>query len=127
VGKNHHTILVAEDDPNMQILYHDEFEGEGFQVERVGNGLEVLFYLESGKADLIITDTKMPLMNGLEMITQVRQKYPNLPIIVISGNYKREDFEAGGYDIQAFFSKPADLKEVKKKINEVLGINKTPN
>lgn len=123
LNKKPHTILVAEDDQNIQLLYHDSLEEEGFQVVKVGNGMEVLFYLEHDMVDLIITDTKMPIMDGLRMIKEVQQKYPGLPIVVVSGNYRKEDFDALGIHVQAIYSKPADLKEIKKRICEILCIS----
>ncbi|MCP1101417.1 two-component system response regulator YesN [Aequitasia blattaphilus] len=67
------------------------WESEGFQVEAdVRDGEEALNFLAEHKIDMIVTDVSMPLMNGIELIRRVKEKYPDVYIIVLSCH---DDFE----------------------------------
>jgi len=111
-----YTILVAEDELNTQQLYREELTEAGYEVIVVGNGLEVMFNLETEKVDLLITDSSMPLMDAFDMIAQVRRKYPELPIVAITGHHNEEEYLSRGLKLRAYFHKPVQMSEVKKTI-----------
>jgi two-component system response regulator FlrC len=126
VSQDPHTILIAEDDPDTRLLYHDALVEEGYKVIAVENGMEVLFNLEKEHIDLIITDSSMPLMDAFQFINIVRQKHPDLPIIVITGRSNEADYVAKGCDIQAFFKKPVEMHQVQTAIRQILEKKRVP-
>jgi len=122
------TILVAEDEPNSRILYQDILTEAGYRVITVGNGSEALAELRDEPVDLLITDLKMPDMSALVMLPQLRQEYPDLPVIIVSAYYRllKDEFHTKGYDVQAFFSKPIQMEELLSKIKELLSLSAKP-
>ena len=76
-------------------------------------------------ANLLITDLKMGETSGFEMFPILTQKYPQLPVIVVSGTYEglMEDFHKKGFGtVKAFFVKPLSMDFIKQKAREVLKI-----
>jgi CheY-like chemotaxis protein len=122
------TILVVEDEEDARILYQECLQDAGYQVLLSENGLEALAELRDEKVDLMMTDLKMPDMSALEMLPLVRKDHPQLPIIVVSAYYRtlQDDFQARGYNIQAFFNKPVNFAILLDKIKELVGAPPKP-
>jgi CheY-like chemotaxis protein len=79
------TILVVDDEPQVAETLREILEFEGFQVEIAENGRRALERLTSDRHfDLIITDMKMPEMDGLELLRRVKELRKNLPVIVLT-------------------------------------------
>ena|SRR5258708_23847389 len=79
------TILVIDDDEAVRYSIRRIMQGEGFAVAVAANGREALELLDRAFPALVITDLIMPEMEGLETITELRKRRPELPIIAISG------------------------------------------
>ncbi len=115
------TILIAEDEKASSFLYTEELSEAGYRVITAENGFQVLGSLEDEQVDLLMTDIKMPDMDAVEMIPQVREQHPNLPIVVISAFKSMEaEINAMNFKINGFFTKPVNMDELKKKIAEIL-------
>lgn len=84
-------ILVVEDDKLQRKIFLDTLQAEGYQTGEASEGKEAIKIIRDTKPDLILTDLVMPGMDGFEFIRWTRDKYPDIPIIVISG---RDDFDA---------------------------------
>lgn len=85
-------ILVVDDDQVLQLTLKKrmaEFD-EQFLVVQAVDGFDALRKLEESEFSLVITDLLMPRMDGMSLISHVQKKYPDLPVIIISG-MKRED------------------------------------
>ena len=80
------TILLVEDELLLREGVQETLEVHGYAVIGAGDGIEALDWLEQTTVSLIITDLVMPNMNGAEFIEKVREKQPNLPIILASGS-----------------------------------------
>jgi CheY-like chemotaxis protein len=78
-------ILLVDDNRNGLIVRKALLEEEGFAVETAANGEEALEKFAAARIDVIVTDFKMPRMNGAEMIRQIRQNSPQARIILLSG------------------------------------------
>jgi DNA-binding response OmpR family regulator len=90
--KNHtakiENILVVEDETNIRNLTCEFLSMMSFKVQSVENGQEALNLLDTHHFDLIITDVMMPVMNGKELVRNIRQRIDGMmPIIVVSGSY----------------------------------------
>jgi CheY-like chemotaxis protein len=78
-------ILVVDDDATLLSLLTTLLRHQGHSVDDAGNGAEALAVMQTAPYDLLITDMNMPVMTGLELISECRGLYPNLRSIAISG------------------------------------------
>jgi signal transduction histidine kinase/DNA-binding NarL/FixJ family response regulator len=118
-------VLVVDDiDANRSVLA-DTLGLLGFEIEQAINGLEALKAAQSNPTDLVLMDVRMPVMDGLEAMRQMRQdpQLCRIPIIAVSAgvtkNEKDECLEAGA---KAFLTKPIDEEYMLKQIGSVLGL-----
>jgi CheY-like chemotaxis protein len=79
------SILVVDDEPGIRELLALMLEGAGHTVVAAEDGMQAPKILESQKIDVVITDLLMPERDGLEFITEVRKKHPEVKIIAMSG------------------------------------------
>jgi CheY-like chemotaxis protein len=78
-------ILLAEDEVLVAMLVAEVLESEGFRVTVTHNGLEAIEADTANPADLLLTDMRMPVMNGAALIRTLRQRRPDLPVVVTTG------------------------------------------
>ena len=113
-------ILLAEDDRSLSRSMDTWLTLEGFQVVTVFNGEEALNKLTSQNYDLLITDIAMPRLNGVELISRIRQLHRRLPILVVSGNLNENVlYRLQEMDVQYFLPKPIKPTEFRRLINEL--------
>lgn len=114
-------ILIAEDEKITLKHLRYSLEKEGYTVTGVGNGLEALDELEKMKYDLLIADIKMPKMDGLTLLSKVKEKYPGLDVVVVTGFGSIESavsaMKSGATD---YVTKPFNLDELSLKIAKIL-------
>jgi CheY-like chemotaxis protein len=82
---NNPNILLVDDNPDGLLVRRALLEEAGCSVQLACNGEEGLKFFESGTYDLVVTDYRMPRMNGMELIERIRQRNPNARIILLSG------------------------------------------
>jgi two-component system, NtrC family, response regulator AtoC len=115
-------ILVADDDEVSCHVVAEILEAEGFRVEQVTSGDAALSSLREEDRDLLIIDVRMPGKSGLEVTRIVHERYPSLPIIVMTafGSIETavEAIHEGAFD---FISKPMNFEELKKTVSRALG------
>lgn len=109
-------ILVVDDEQIVLKSCERVLKPEGYEVDTASSGNEALGLLEKNKYDLIVTDIKMPEMDGLEFMRRVRVKNPDINIVVITGHPSQESIkEALSLRIIDYLPKPfspAHLVEV---------------
>ena len=101
-------ILVVDDEPNMlRLLKTILMDKTGYEVTTTNNPLEVSKLLQEGPYDLVVTDLKMPLVDGIDLIGIVKNIDATMPIIVITAygtiETAEEAIQKGAYD---FITKP---------------------
>ena len=81
-------VLIVEDDPKMRKLLVDGFEEKGFKVSEAPNGQEGLKVAEEFKPDSIVLDLMMPIMDGLTMLTRLREKEwgHDVPVTILTNS-----------------------------------------
>ncbi|HAB01596.1 MAG TPA: fused response regulator/phosphatase [Pseudomonas sp.] len=79
------TLLIIDDDDVVRASLAAYLEDSGFSVLQAGNGQQGLQVFEQQQPDLVICDLRMPQMGGLELIRQISEREPQLPVIVVSG------------------------------------------
>jgi len=112
-------ILVADDEMSIRLLYSEELKEEGYEVYMASNGREALEMVEKIPLDLVILDIKMPEMDGIEALRQIKQKRPDLPVILSTayGEY-RQDFATWASD--EYLVKSSDLEDLKAVVRRHL-------
>jgi CheY-like chemotaxis protein len=125
-------ILIAEDEPLLQILAKRLMEHWGFDYDMASDGKEAVYHATAneGKYDLCLMDIDMPIINGLEAAKIIRRKLKYFPIMALTGNLEAErKYLAAGMD--DFLEKPYPIDKLYRKINELtvksIRIHKTQN
>ena len=79
-------ILLVDDQKNFLNILETELSdsGNNFCILTAENGDKALRILESVQVDLVVTDLKMPVLNGYDLISHMKRKYPGIPVIVVS-------------------------------------------
>lgn len=117
-------ILVIDDDEQMRTLLRQVMEWAGYQVVEASNGREGMRLQKQVMADLVITDLIMPEQEGLETITELKNRYAKTKIIAISGGGRigPEAYLPAAKELGAdkVFSKPFDVKELAEAVKELL-------
>jgi CheY-like chemotaxis protein len=80
-------ILVVDDEPSLRETARQMLESGGYEVLTVADGLEGLHALSKSLPDLIISDLNMPRMSGFEFLAVVRERFPHIATIAVSGDY----------------------------------------
>jgi len=107
---NHKKILIVDDDRFLLNMYSVKFKKSGFEVETALSGLEVLTKLKDGyEPDIMLLDLVMPVMDGCELLENIRKAklVPNIIVIILSNQNQPADIErakilgVSGYIVKA--------------------------
>lgn len=113
------SLLYVEDDPVLQNVYQRILTKAIDKIYFANNGEEGVRLFEKQLPDLILTDIRMPVMNGLDMIRKIRRKHPKIRVIILSAygdsRYFSQAIELG---VKGFLLKPADTKRLLSLVNE---------
>ncbi|HEX2966287.1 MAG TPA: response regulator [Syntrophorhabdaceae bacterium] len=112
-------ILVVDDEENIRLLFKEELEEENYEVEVASNGYEALEKFKTSAFDLIVMDIKMPGMDGIQALNEIKNINKDQPVILCSayGEYK-QNFSSWVSD--GYIVKSADTDELKQTIRNVL-------
>ncbi len=86
MNKKAKRILVVDDKKNIRLLLNELLSSMGYRVLQAEDGKEAMGLVEVGPIDLVITDLKMPGMDGIQLTRAIRRIRPDLPIIVYSAH-----------------------------------------
>jgi len=111
-------ILVIDDDAAMRCLLRTVLELHGYDVVEAENGYEGLLYYQAEPTDVVITDMQMPVMGGLELITELQRNFPWAKVIAISGG--RRSLAVARTFTPHTFEKPFSLEEVLDTVQELV-------
>lgn len=116
-------ILLVEDEDSVRAFSSRALASAGYVVHEADSGVEALEVLEEidGEIDLLISDVVMPEMDGPTLLTHMRERYPSVKVIFVSG-YAEENVRKGlEEDVSvAFLPKPFSLKQLAAKVKTVL-------
>ncbi len=119
------SILVVEDSPTMrQLITFAMKRISGAKVIEATDGVDALKKLSSERVDLILADINMPVMDGLKLVSLVKnnQSYKDIPVIIITTEGAREDKEkALAIGANAYLPKPIQTQELIKLVSTFLG------
>jgi len=121
VNKKAKRILLVDDNKNARALLAEFLSTIGYRVFEEKDGEEIMKLVEIGRIDLVITDLKMPRMDGIELTRAIRRMKPDLPIIVYSG-YRFIDTAPAALKAGAneYLAKPFLQNKIKQTVERLL-------
>ncbi len=115
------TILVVDDEENIRNVLESVFKGKGYGVIKAANGFEALKSVQEGLVDLAVIDLKMPGMDGMELLSRIKDHSAELPVVVMTGYADVETtakaLKAGASD---FLAKPFGAQEIFHSVSRLL-------
>src|SRR5438270_12699905 len=90
-----YTILVVEDDKGLQKYLKELLLDNGYAVHTGSDGIQALEYLKKTEPDVIVLDLGLPNMSGEAVVTEVRKKYPELPVVILTAKDSIQDIVQG--------------------------------
>ncbi len=106
-------VLVVDDEPKICHLLKEILVARGCAVRTAGDGLEALAHFQQRPADIVITDIKMPKLNGIELLRELKHLDPLLNVVVVTAYPSVEGaVEAMQYGACDFITKPFDLTQI---------------
>jgi len=115
-------ILIADDEREFASTLVTRLELRKFRARMVNSGEEALTAIEQDTPDILLLDLKMPDLDGLEVLARLRESYPQLKVIILTGHGSfqagREGMELGAYD---YIMKPVDLNRLIEIIRNACG------
>jgi len=111
---NQKKILIVEDDELMIKILQFVLKKEGYQITIAKDGLNAIERIPVIEPDMVLTDVMLPYKSGLEVINFIKEKYPALPVIVLSalGEEERTVVEAFKLGADDFVAKPFNPNEL---------------
>ncbi len=112
-------VLLVEDEANQRLLYSQELEDEGYEVDLAADGMEALEKLKARRPDVVVLDISMPNMDGIETLGNLLSRDNTIPVILHTAysSYK-DNFMTWSAD--AYVVKSSDLSELKERIRQAL-------
>jgi CheY-like chemotaxis protein len=115
-------LLIIDDNKEILASIQRYFVQKKYQVTAVTNGLDALKLLDTqiNAFDAIITDLNMPTISGVGVISIVKQKFPHIPVIAITGYYEEHQSLVNEAQVDAILEKPFEYAELEKIIAKLL-------
>ena len=117
-------ILVVDDEDNVRELFLHELTDEGFTVVTANSGEKAVEVFAKERPDLVTLDVKMPGMGGIAALRAIRDKDPDVPVIMVTAYPEfKADFDVWAAD--AYVVKSTDLSVLKDRVRYLLGLGHT--
>ncbi len=112
-------LLVVDDEPDFLDLFVKRFSKRGYAVSAADGGLAALRHVSENPVDVVILDVKMPGMNGIEALKELKKRHPLVEVIMLTGHGSVESglqgISHGAYD---YVMKPFELDDLIYKIDK---------
>jgi response regulator RpfG family c-di-GMP phosphodiesterase len=113
--------LVVDDEPRLRHVLAQMMQAEGFRVREAGDGYEALAKLEQQPVELLLSDVRMPRMDGLGLLKEVRSRWPDTATVMITAV---ADVEVGvqclGMGAMDYLTKPFHIGEVRARVRQAI-------
>jgi len=114
-------ILIVDDEEGLREGLGRILEDEGYAVLAAENGEQALEILQHAHIDLVLTDMRMPGMDGIELLKKIHERHGNIGVIILTGYGQIETYiEAMNFGAIEYVSKPFKVNELKFIVNKVL-------
>jgi two-component system, NtrC family, response regulator AtoC len=115
------TILVADDEPNLRRVLGAMLKREGHEVLAASDGLQALQMIKAQPVHTVITDLRMPKLDGMELLKHIVQEYPDVPVIILTAHGSVDNavaaVKAGAFD---YIEKPFEQDQLKRVVSTAL-------
>lgn len=115
------TLFLIEDDKQVLSMMQDYFECFDFDIITASNGMDGLKMVKSEQYDLVITDIVMPYVSGIGIISLIKEKFPDLPVIAITAYGKNPEKLATEKQADVVLRKPFKMEVLKDHVVRLLG------
>ncbi len=117
-------ILLVDDDADLLKLLALRLEAAGYEVDRADSAETALGVLAARRADLLLTDWRLPGMDGLALFEQVKKSYPTIPVIMLTAHGTIPDaVEAVSRGVFGYLVKPFDSQALLDKVSQALAFS----
>ncbi len=114
-------ILLIDDEKNIRLLYKDELVKQGYHVYEAGSGLEGFDIMKQNPIELIVLDIRMPDMDGLEFLSELRKTNREIPVILCTA-YDQHKQDLSSWAAERYIIKSSDLTDLVKNVKDLLPI-----
>jgi len=118
-------LLIADDDPEILTMLEDIFSGHGYRISTARWGNDAYQKLQAGGLDLLLTDLKMPDLDGFALLERMRREQPDLPVLVITSSKSVQDavraMKQGALD---YVQKPFNVDELLVTVQNALEVGR---
>ena len=125
IERKGYKILIVDDEIEYQKVLTLILSDVGDSIASCSNGIEALDYIDNNNVDLVLTDLKMPIMDGVELIKRIKEKYDCIEIIVMTAFGSIESaVDSIKYGAIDYFTKSSDMDELVMKIDRLAKIRR---
>src|SRR5437868_2264874 len=120
-------LLCVDDDPGIREFYDTLFGSHNYEVVPASDGRQALTILHShpNQIDAVISDYDMPGMTGPELAAQIKLRWPELPVIIVSGS--QPVLEEAPHFVDAAMAKGAPIHEILRRVGLLVGEREQPD
>lgn len=120
MGMGNKRLLIVDDQFGIRALLYEVFRQEGYETFQANNGIVALELVDECNPELVLLDMKIPGMDGLEILKEIRRKAPDMKVIMMTA-YGELDMihEASELGVSKYFTKPFDIDELRTEVNKV--------
>ena len=121
MGKKQKRILLVDDETNVRTVFSDVLRKESYIVKGVKDGPEAIKAIDEDNFDLALVDLRMPCMDGIEVLKNIKKRKPQIPVIIYTGygsiTTAVEAMRKGATD---YLNKPFSPEDLKSSIRKAL-------
>lgn len=126
-GSERPTVLVVDDDPGYVDLVENYLERDDVEAITETNALDAFAHIEGNDVDCVVSDYKMPMLDGLDLLREVRRSYPDLPFVMLtnkgSEEVASEAIQSGVSDYVLKGVEPEQLEQLGDRIRDLVELN----
>jgi|LGVF01.1.fsa_nt_gb two-component system NtrC family response regulator/two-component system response regulator HydG len=115
-------LLFVDDEEEIRFFFREGMMNEALEIETASDGTQALKKLETFPADIVVTDVRMPNMDGLLLLEEIRMRYPDIFVVMLTAYGRIEGavkaMKAGAYD---YILKPFDFDTIRRVIEKIAG------
>ena len=116
-------VLIVEDEDSLRYILSEIVSSMGFDVAVARNGKEGLHLFRENPFDMVLTDLRMPFMDGISMSRHIRERSCHTPIILLTGENKEHVFRlVQRTQVDSILFKPFRLEDIEKTVQEVIDV-----
>jgi DNA-binding NtrC family response regulator len=118
-------ILVVDDELLIRDLLYDFFISQGWDIVVAEGGQKAIDYLKNQRFDVVLTDLKMPEVDGMDLTGRIRNLYGDLPLIIMTGYPSLDSaVEALRYKVDDYIVKPFNVNQLFKTVKKVVELKR---